>query len=613
MLLLLAAVPLAGCPDSSSTDAGSDAGASIADASAGDATIANDAFVPADAYVRPAAPALYTESTLEDLELAREALRILGAPAAGGSASCGECHSLTRRQMATWASEAQTVRENCLTDLAVSSDESAQTMLECIRGEAYRAQNISIFAAASDLGWFRYVFEHGSADATEGTREHNMFVDRAGMPAEGRTPLTQAEFDTVASWFLRGAPRASSILPLETPPTSCSPFISSEVAAHVAELATTGWAARNREAGLLMHGCGSATDPRECLTSLPSLTDTTWGATWNTVPGSTSRLLFTTDYASAYWTRSSADGRFVSHGAGGSSRTIDLARGATITVNAYYDPAFFPDNSAFVWPSRVCGMSVLTSMPTSISLSEAACGRGDFGLYEHVGLGLGGADYWVVSGEFTSDNGGHSATREDPSAGFSSTSRQYLHRMTNTGSTFVANEAGSEITPYEGDSTISPSSRLLTTRMGGADGSPLGYVMYEIVDDSTADRVSFDLREVARYCNPGAKMEFSFDERFMVYHHYVTAADAVSLGFTGEDDPAFAPYLAQGASNVYLVELATGTTTRLTNVGPGQYALFPHFRSDGWLYYLVRGDTDLPGAGERVVATDAVLTLVAAE
>jgi hypothetical protein len=37
---------------------------------------------------------------------------------------------------------------------------------------------------------------------------------------------------------------------------------------------------------------------------------------------------------------------------------------------------------------------------------------------------------------------------------------------------------------------------------------------------------------------------------------------------------------------------------------PGQYALFPHFRSDGWIYAAVRD----PAAGhEYMVASDAAL------
>ena len=45
------------------------------------------------------------------------------------------------------------------------------------------------------------------------------------------------------------------------------------------------------------------------------------------------------------------------------------------------------------------------------------------------------------------------------------------------------------------------------------------------------------------------------------------------------------------------------TDGRITNVQPGQYALFPHFRADGWLYFVVRTlDTE-----EWFVASDAAL------
>jgi hypothetical protein len=104
----------------------------------------------------------------------------------------------------------------------------------------------------------------------------------------------------------------------------------------------------------------------------------------------------------------------------------------------------------------------------------------------------------------------------------------------------------------------------------------------------------------------GAKPNFSFDERFMVTHHYVTDADAVELGFSGASDPGFQAYRDKGASNLYLIDLTTGARTRITGMKPGQYALYPHFRSDGWIYFLVRTPGD---AGERIVASDAALVL----
>jgi hypothetical protein len=63
----------------------------------------------------------------------------------------------------------------------------------------------------------------------------------------------------------------------------------------------------------------------------------------------------------------------------------------------------------------------------------------------------------------------------------------------------------------------------------------------------------------------------------------------------------------QGAANIFVTEIATGVTRRLTTMKPGQYALYPHFRSDGWIYFIVR---DLAAGGrEYVAASDAALML----
>jgi hypothetical protein len=36
-----------------------------------------------------------------------------------------------------------------------------------------------------------------------------------------------------------------------------------------------------------------------------------------------------------------------------------------------------------------------------------------------------------------------------------------------------------------------------------------------------------------------------------------------------------------------VADFVTGKKVRITKMGPGQFALFPHYRSDGWLYFLV--------------------------
>ena len=54
------------------------------------------------------------------------------------------------------------------------------------------------------------------------------------------------------------------------------------------------------------------------------------------------------------------------------------------------------------------------------------------------------------------------------------------------------------------------------------------------------------------------------------------------------------------------IRVVTGDQRRITNMRPGQYAFFPHFRSDGWIYFIVR-DIERTTAGEYMVAANAAL------
>lgn len=54
-----------------------------------------------------------------------------------------------------------------------------------------------------------------------------------------------------------------------------------------------------------------------------------------------------------------------------------------------------------------------------------------------------------------------------------------------------------------------------------------------------------------------------------------------------------------------LADQAVALLVRITNMNPGQYALYPHFRSDGWIYFIVRDS--LAGVNEYVVPRDAIL------
>ena len=83
--------------------------------------------------------------------------------------------------------------------------------------------------------------------------------------------------------------------------------------------------------------------------------------------------------------------------------------------------------------------------------------------------------------------------------------------------------------------------------------------------------------EIARYCFSGGKPGFSFDERWIVYpplrHAEPTAVDARVLAARSIRHSSRTS--TKGAANIYLMDLATGVPVRITNMQPGQYALYP--------------------------------------
>jgi len=288
----------------------------------------------------------------------------------------------------------------------------------------------------------------------------------------------------------------------------------------------------------------------------------------------------------------------------------DLQANKDIHVKAAYDPGFFPDNRGWMFQgtpigAAFCAMSLLTSNPDRIDFSEAACSSvGTVSLYQHLGAGLGGGDYFAINSQFTSDNPSAGETG-DPAAAFASSAEMKFTPMVFDGTHYVGKPDVKVASPYEGDSVLSPSTKLVISRFGNESGQ-LGYVLRRV--NATPNGPSYDVTttEIGRYCTQGAKPSISFDEKFFVTHHYVGPNDWQDLGYPSAQDAGFQALLAKGTSNIIIVNLVTGQRTRVTNMKAGQYALFPHFRSDGWFYFLVR---DQSSGKEYVVASDAALTL----
>lgn len=398
-------------------------------------------------------------------------------------------------------------------------------------------------------------------------------------------------------------------------PGSCG-YVGPEVRAHIMAMQSMGWGALNRARSMMMYGCSGTARPQDCLARHAPVGPGDIGNGRSALAGATLRLLYSASTRSSYWTRGSPDGRFVARGV----YIHDMIRDVEIrAVGAQYDPAFFPDNSGYIYQpnGRMCPMSTLTTgMPSSVAISGTGsqCAGSSVGLYQHLGASLDGADYWATSaGTAAWDNGGTSPTLTETRRNetWGANASTVLTLMANTGSGFVSVGQRSVRTPYQGDAVITPSSRMLLTRFVDTAGAYQGYILNRLTASHVGAAITAEATEVARYCVQGAKPALSYDERYAVFHHYIgggasVEADARELGFSGASDPGFAPYRTQGAANIYILDLLTARVTRVTTMAPGQYALYPFFRNDGWIYFIVR---TLGTTQEHAIASDALFHL----
>jgi len=578
-----------------------------------DATPPIDAPPPPPAFRNP-------RPDLTDDQVAAMSLQMLGGPVAGADRNCNQCHGLTNQHLKQWLQLATQATATCLTNFQVTDATAAQAMVGCLRTDAadpmspFAPTKLGFYATAADLAWFDYLFHLASPTTADATLAD--FLARVQMPRGTHAKLTQDQFDVLAEWIARGLPLVDHYVP-DTTSGTCTASITQDVVDHVNQLATTGWQAVNAGNGLNMFGCAGASSTRGCLTSYPDAASTTYGAHWeDDFSGGKLRVLRANDYSSSYWTRSSADGRFVAHGgassAGGNSTIIDLQTNHLIATAGFYDPGFFPDNTGFAFQDNqphVCDQRLLSGspQPNTITFNEPQCAiASQIGLYQHLGRALNNGDYWTVDSEFVSDNGGHTVTLSDFDAAFDNTASINLTPLVFDGTTYQQKPAIAKSAPKEGDTVLSPSATWLISRVAGAGGAQNGYTLRKLIASPSGTSYTVTIPVVGRYCVTGEKVAFSYDEHWMVFHHYVTDADAIDLGYIGPTDPGFQMYRTKGASNLYLVNMLTGDKTRITRTAPGQYALYPHFRSDGWIYFLVRiGNTHT----EYVAASDAELVV----
>ena len=209
-----------------------------------------------------------------------------------------------------------------------------------------------------------------------------------------------------------------------------------------------------------------------------------------------------------------------------------------IGASARYDPDFWPDNKGFMFQGTpnggvFCAQSLLTNPATTkISFNEPQCSKLDtIGLYQTVGERIGDnsvADHFVVNGKFASDNPGQTASDHDLDPTFGPDAKAIIRVMFAQGndaeSGYQVKQSVELDTPFEGDIMMSRSSTLLGARVAGEHGQ-LGYPVRQVTGTFVGDGYRFTLKPIGRICMPGNKANFSFDERFLVTHHYLTRED----------------------------------------------------------------------------------------
>lgn len=546
-------------------------------------------------------------TSASDLALAREIIELLG----GENGRCKDCHTVTANRLRAWGSTMKDIEEACF----APADLEPMQRVDCLRANGsptgtFTARRLGLYTTGVGEAQFRALFE-AAFPADNFNAAYEAFKQRTLMPRTG-TALTPAEFAKLKDWVLRGMPQLDEAFSGDggtdapVPPT-CTPSTTPELAAHVAAMKTSGWGARLADEATPMFGCGAATNPLDCLGQQPDITREL-GA-----DGIDQKLrrLHKQPLSSHFWVRSSADGRYVGFGMNTASKIVDLTKPDTaIRVAADYDPYFLPSNDGFAFAGshddnaiRVCRQSLLDDVARdanpSITLNEAKCARVGNQVYQSIGSALEGGRYFVTWGAHENDDGGHIITRP-LSAVFLANAKTTFTPMVNDGQSYRAQTPVTLTLPFEGDMMLSPSSLLAATRFGDGKktrGYRVRFVKAEQqLDGDGGTRLSITTPLAAEICLPGTKASFSFDERFLVTHQYVD-----------HDEPDQAG-LPERSSNIVIVDLATGQQKRITSSKRNVFALYPHFRADGWLYFVVR---DMDAAEEYVVASDVALRMSA--
>lgn len=603
-------------------------------------------------------------SALTNDQLAKQALDILGIdrPSYTGGAVCGgSCHTNA------WHTADEVFVNNLaseMTPLKACFDmnaNDAKAWVDCLKTPGGEWTNkLGFYRAGLHTAMFEDKFRAAYGDSYKSTLD--ILVAAKGMPPlstlAGAVPRLSAEsFNIVLDWFNKGTPGLAKAFPPKKTEQVCQEDLGSQdLKDYLKNIEFNNWEMLNSERGVAMFGCptilpeeyvpyGSA---RECLTDFPLAEEGNDTKSWANSPSQDAsgfplqqkmRILKEFNWRtpngeqqrSTYWMRSSADGRFIGNGL--TSNTFgftvnykayvyDLKNQATKYVTANYDPAFFPNNKGFSFMefdsaagdrAWFCNQRILDNAVNSIRFKDYPneCYLDTMGVYQHLAVNPTGGDHIVVRGDRYANDTGAIKQYQDPSVerfavpGTAVPPPELeVHILKENNQSYTKPRPPQKIKhPYEGDFSISPNGGLVFSRFASTDAPTpgtavqLGYKIRKMTLTESPNGKVASLKDIGTLCMEGGKVTASFNERFLALHHY-------------KPDPFVAPTTEQrfleSRADVYVVDLKTGKKYQITNMKKGQYGLYAHFRSDNWMYFLVR---DYEKGKDYVVASDVILRI----
>lgn len=569
-------------------------------------------------------------------------LASLRAGCAGAS-----CHGVVSKAIITrWQRETQAVNDclvkNGLKQGALLAAQNPENLSECFEDYPQGGGLFRTYYRAMD-------FDALLRRAKRSEDDINYFKTMV-MPNPDNSSREQLEFSKDEAklwaniqWFVspEGVAAVDKLADEDLAAKTCrSDRISRSLVAHVTEKSASPfanwWSRKNVENQLSMFACpdqrnGAYNPAVDCFKSFGQPVDI--AAAQSSGDGeSPFRILSLREMPAEtyYWMRVSPDGRFVGNG---STEDLDPADGGfegfiddlatpnrRILIRAKYDPAFTPDNEWFMFQgangdhaqAAFCRMSALSTLNKITPLPPVCLGKTEkdgshIHLYQSIGADPEGGPYVIAQGGWENDNGGNSAS----GGRLVFNTNPLVKQGKNNLNLFVFDGAASGLAETmtfmnEGDWVVSPSTRLVVGRYGQGSSQQHGYRIHLLnvqADGAKKAGYSVSQKVVGEICNVepesrlpwfrGGKVQISLDDRFLGTHRYNAKEDTE---------------LDAGSSDILLYDTLTGNSMQVTNMPKGMYALYPSWRSDGWIYFLVR-DRRANAGKDFVAATNAAYWL----